>query len=490
MERPGSVQGGSGKESEVSPKTPVPADASELEEMLNERDTRLGDVMHAYIAEQTELVRAQLTEGMQITLADMVKGVPAGGTGTVTAPGLSADSNVTPAMLADAERARFANAGLPMRNAIAHSKLFNKNAIGAQVNDLDYSKSMGDFLQAIWHRAEGDYPERADTVRAFKRSLQNALAERVPSQGGFLVPEILRSQILMVALEQAVVRPRARVIPMDSLRVPYPTIDDTTHTSTVYGGVFGSWTEESATIPVSQPAFGRIVLEAKKLTASTTIPNELLHDAVAALDQWFNEMFPIAIAWFEDVAFIAGSGSGQPQGFLNSPCAITGPARAGGAGAAIQYTDLASLYARLLPNSLNSAVWLCSPDVLPSLLNLVTASGIAPPLWLPNMSASGGYPGGGDGSGYRYNILGRPLIVSEKMPALNAAGCLALVDFGYYLLGDRQAMTISSSEHYLFANDLTIFRIVERLDGRTWIQSAITPENGGNTLSPVVLVHA
>jgi hypothetical protein len=51
-------------------------------------------------------------------------------------------------------------------------------------------------------------------------------------------------------------------------------------------------------------------------------------------------------------------------------------------------------------------------------------------------------------------------------------------------------MTISSSEHYLFANDLTIFRIVERLDGRTWIQSAITPENGGNTLSPVVLVHA
>ena len=473
----------------MSPKTPVPADASELEEMLNERDTRLGDVMHAYIAEQTELVRAQLTEGMQTTLADMVKGVPAGGTGNVTAPGLSA--GVSAEMLADANSARLANSGLSMRNAVARNKLFSNTAMGAQVNGLDYSKSMGGFLQAIWHRAEADYPDRRESYQAFRRSLQNALSERVPSQGGFLVPEILRSQILMVALEQAVVRPRARIIPMDSLRVPYPTIDDTTHTSTVYGGVFGSWTEESATIPVSQPAFGRIVLEAKKLTASTTIPNELLHDATAALDQWFNEMFPIAIAWFEDVAFIAGSGTGQPQGFLNSPCAITGPARAGGAGTAIQYTDLAALYARLLPNSLNSAVWLCSPDVLPSLLNLVTASGIAPPLWLPNMSAAGGYPGGGDGSGYHYNILGRPLIVSEKMPALNAAGCIALVDFGYYLLGDRQAMTISSSEHYLFANDLTIFRIVERLDGRTWIQSAITPENGSaNTLSPVVLVHA
>src|ERR1035438_4016244 len=124
---PGPVQGGSGKESEVSPKTPVPADASELEEMLNERDTRLGDVMHAYIAEQTELVRAQLAEGMQATLADMVKGVPAGGTGQVTAPGLSA--GVTPEMVADANSARLANAGLTGRSAAIRNKLFSKTAI-------------------------------------------------------------------------------------------------------------------------------------------------------------------------------------------------------------------------------------------------------------------------------------------------------------------------------------------------------------------------
>jgi HK97 family phage major capsid protein len=75
------------------------------------------------------------------------------------------------------------------------------------------------------------------------------------------------------------------------------------------------------------------------------------------------------------------------------------------------------------------------------------------------------------------------------MSALGTTGDLALVDFGYYLLGDRQSMQISSSEHFKFGNDLTSFRIIERLDGRTWIQSAITPENGGSTLSPVVVLN-
>ena len=39
-------------------------------------------------------------------------------------------------------------------------------------------------------------------------------------------------------------------------------------------------------------------------------------------------------------------------------------------------------------------------------------------------------------------------------------------------------MQIASSDEYLFANDQVAFRVIERLDGRFWLQSAITPENG------------
>jgi HK97 family phage major capsid protein len=464
----------------VSPKTPVPADASELEEMLNERDTRLGDVMHAYIAEQTELVRAQLTEGMQTTLADMVKGVPAGGTGNVTAPGLSA--GVTPEMMADAERARFYNGRVPLRDAVARNKLFGNKTLGAALDTEPYAASIGSFLEAIWHRAEIERPDQLETIRDYRRGMSNALSERVPSQGGFLLPEVLRSQILMVALEQAIVRPRARIIPMDSLRVPYPTIDDTSHTSSVYGGVIGYWAEEAAALTASQPAFGRIELEAHKLTGYTQIPNELLHDAVQALDQWFSEMFPIALAWFEDVAFIAGSGSGQPQGYQNSPCAVKFTRKTP---SHVRFGDFAGMYARMIPASMKSATWVVSPDCIPELLQMAVTepagTTVAPPVFLNGMSSSGAPD---------MTILGRPVLVTEKHPAMGTLGDVAFVDFGYYLLGDRQSMVISSSEHYQFANDLTVFRVVERLDGRTWLQSAITPENNSaNTLSPVVLLN-
>jgi hypothetical protein len=39
---------------------------------------------------------------------------------------------------------------------------------------------------------------------------------------------------------------------------------------------------------------------------------------------------------------------------------------------------------------------------------------------------------------------------------------------------------------YRFGNDQTAFRLIQRVDGRPWIQSAITPANGGSTLSPFV----
>lgn len=458
----------------------IPETAEQLEELLNDtgrmtdiiKEGQLGDVVGAYtkkaMAARNGELASQIREGAQAGMAEFLRD--------------SKDEGYAPSARAWVPSDPLARSATTLAEGkmLAKAKLFSKRALGAQLDKEPYAASIGSFLQAVWHKAEQYYPENIADLQQFRTKLKNAMAERVPSEGGFLVPETLRSQILMVALESAIVRPRARIIPMDSLRVPYPTIDDTTHTSSVYGGVVGYWTEEAAALTASQPAFGRIVLEAKKLTGYTEIPNELLQDAVEALDQWFNEMFPMALAWFEDVAFISGSGVGEPQGFLNSPCAV-GIDRA--TSNTVTFADVAKMYPRMLPASLRSSVWVCSPDVIGQLLQLTLGTlgsgAISPPLWLTGMQGV---------EGVDYQLLGRPLFVSEKMSALGSTGDLAFVDFGYYLLGDRQSMQISSSDQYKFANDLTAFRIIERLDGRTWIQSAITPENGGSTLSPVVLL--
>ena len=40
-----------------------------------------------------------------------------------------------------------------------------------------------------------------------------------------------------------------------------------------------------------------------------------------------------------------------------------------------------------------------------------------------------------------------------------------------------------SSEHYLFANDKTAFRLIGRVDGRPWLQSPLTPHRAARTRS-------
>lgn len=363
-------------------------------------------------------------------------------------------------------------------NPVTRNRLYSKRAPGTAVDRVfEHSDApWGEFLQAIHPRNEGGARVRGE-IRA-------GMSTEVPSEGGFLVPETLRSDILMATLEKAIVRPRCQIVPMNTLRVPYPTIDDVSHTSSVLGGVVGYWTEEGAALQESQPAFGRTVLEAKKLTFYTDVPNELQADA-PGLASFIERVLPDAVAFFEDQAFLTGSGVGEPLGVVNAAAAVQ-VTRA--TASQVNFADIVSMYSRMLPVALDDAVWICSPAVVGQLLQMYLNAGgttpVAPPLWL---SFGNGSPAAGDPPTH---ILGRPLFVTEKMPDLGGTGDLAFVNWSYYLLGDRQALTAEMSREYKFANDMTSWRIIERCDGRPWLTGALTPANGGATLSPYVLLAA
>jgi HK97 family phage major capsid protein len=352
--------------------------------------------------------------------------------------------------------------------------LYNKSAAGAKYDS--YFNTVSEMLTAISSRTVKD----ADLSRKLG-TLSNDLGSIKPSDGGFLIPEVLRAEILRVALETAIVRSRARVIPMDSLTVPFPTVDSTSNVSSVYGGIVGYWTEEGATLTESQPRFGRIELRAQKLTIYTEVPNELAYDAVPALNAFIGDMFPEAIAWFEDVGFFVGLGTGEPLGFLNAPAQIKFTRTNANH---IQWPDVVGMYSRMLPQSLNRAVWICSPDVLPELYSMTfpTVSGTAAAIMGGGLNVTGT-------NTPPMTILGLPVIVSEKARKLGTSGDFNLVDFGFYLVGDRQAMSARQSEDFRFQNDITAYRVIERVDGRPWLQAPITPQNNSaNTLSPFVTV--
>jgi HK97 family phage major capsid protein len=367
----------------------------------------------------------------------------------------------------------FTNPREVVDRASARNGLHNPRAMGAAL-DKEFGNS-ADYFKLIWHQANRDAAAQAKLHR-----VRNAFSSTVPSEGGFLIPETLRSELLRVGLETAIVRPRARVIPMETLRVPFPAVDSTSNVSSVYGGIVGYWTEEGAALTASQASFGRVVLDAKKLTAYTEVPNELLSDSISSFQAFIDQIFPEALSFYEDYAFLRGTGVGEPLGVLNSSARITVTETTANL---ILWSDVVAMYARMLPGSLNRAVWVASIDTFPQLAQMT----------LPVKNVAGTENVGGAGAwttdmhgNPQLSLLGRPVILTEKVPGLGTTGALNFVDFGFYLLGDRQVMSAQSSEHYKFGNDMTAYRIIERVDGRPWLNSAITPKNNTNTLSPIV----
>jgi HK97 family phage major capsid protein len=349
----------------------------------------------------------------------------------------------------------------------ARSKLYNPKALGAAL-DGEW-ENMAEFAKASWH---GTITNKGVDPRLVKNDFSSVIG----ADGGFLIPEVLRSTLLEMSLETAIVRPRATVIPMDSLRVPFPAIDDTSHASSVFGGIVMYWTPESAALTESQASFARVVLEAKKLTGYCEVPNELLADSIISFEAFINKAYPEALAFFEDVAFLTGNGAGEPLGITDAPALVSQAAEGGQLAATILWENIVKMYSRMLPASLGRAVWVANIDTFPqlALMSLSVGTG-GSAIWLNNGT-----------EGPPMTILGRPVIFTEKVPTIGTVGDIMFIDFGYYLIGDRQAVSMASSPHFKFQNDQTVYRIIERVDGRPWLQTALTPRNGTNTLSPFV----
>lgn len=446
------------------PALTTPRNADELEEMLHDSAHRaeilksegsLKDFIINYAQDQKRLdpgVDQQIKDQVEEVFADLLR-----------------KDQIT-----GINRQNLAPNGQP----VARSRHYNAKAPGAGLDKM--FSNWGEYLGNIWVR---NVSAEALAAKTEITKLQNAMGSTVPSDGGFLIPEVLRSELLRVALETAVVRPLARVIPMESLTVPFPTIDSTSNASSVHGGIVGYWTEEGGALTDSSPTFGRVNLTAKKLTVYSEVPNELFQDSLISLQAFMDQAYPEAVSWFEDVAFISGTGVGEPLGVLNSTAAISITEESGQAAGTILWENIVKMYSRMLPSSINRAVWVAHIDTFPQLATMSLAIGTGgSAVWLGDATHSGV-----DSPPMR--ILGRPVIFTEKVSSVGTVGDINFIDFGYYLIGDRQSMQADTSSEYKFGNDKTAMRVIERVDGQPWIKNAITPQTGSNTMSPFVKIE-
>ena len=349
----------------------------------------------------------------------------------------------------------------------------NPRAVGAPLNGV--FPDLGTMMACAWRHdrqmAQGEMAGAWGKLMAYQ--------EAAPSEGGFLVPEEFRAELLSVSLESSVVRPRARVVPMGSSTLRFPAIDSTSNQSSVFGGITVYRTEEGAELTESEAAFGSVKLEVTKQTALAHVNNSLINDSGGAFPAFIEDTFPPAMAFFEDVDFLAGRGAGGPLGALAAANeAMVVIAKESGQDAdTIVWQNILRMYARMMPTSLTKAIWIASPDTFFELATMALQVGTGgSAVWLV------------DGTGApQLTLLGRPVVMSEKAPAaLGTQGDLSFVDLSYYLIGDRQRMEIMSSPHVKFTSDRTTFRVIQRNDGRPWLMDAITPQNGSASLSAFV----
>lgn len=449
----------------------IPTSPSELEEMLND-SAKMKQVFNepgafkeliknyaSTFAKNDTEVGAQVREQVQIQMAEFLE---KNGIGKKSVP-LDFRWDNTPRALGTGA----------VRNAAYNPKLPTAKLDGLY-------DGIGQLALDVQRHRKGHTVSNPEAFAKIQE-ITNAYSEQDPSSGGFLVPEETRSTLLQLALDQSVVRSRATVISMGSLTTKIPFVDHTTNVGSVFGGMVFYWVGESETITATQAKFGNVKLEANKLVGGARIPNELWNDA-PALTTWLEMAAPQGLAFYEDTAFISGDGVDKPLGVLKSLAKIQVARTTSGT---LVPADIYAMYSRMLPQSLGNSVWLVNQTLLPALFGMQTiVKNVA-----GTENVGGGFPLGvvNIAGSPVPTILGRPMIITEKMPALaNGSGDdIALVDWRYYLLGDRQAVSLDYSEHSRFMNDETELRLIERVDGQPWLQSALTPANG-STLSPFV----
>lgn len=386
-------------------------------------------------------IRAQVAEQVQMSLADMAKR--------------------NGATRLDLSKAAKGGKGNPL-------------ALGAKANGI--FRDMGQFVQDALQDQRYASQESVNRFRNY--------SEKNPSEGGFLVPEEYRAEVMTLALEGAIVRPLATVVPMASSTLKWPAVDFTTEVGEVYGGIVMAWLDEAQTINPTDASFAAIELVLHKLGGLASVPNELVRDAPALLT-WLRTNLPNAIKHFEDIAFLKGNGVKKPLGALHpdNPALIAVNAEVGQPSATLTWNNVLAMFARMLPESYDKAVWVATPDSIPELFTMAIPVGTGgSAVMIGENAGSGPAP---------QTILGRPLKFSRKAPGiLGQQGDLSLVDFSTYVIGDGEEMRLDTSAHSSFRADKTDFRIIERVDGQPGMLNPLTPENGGPSLSAYVQLVA
>ena len=171
-----------------------------------------------------------------------------------------------------------------------------------------------------------------------------------------------------------------------------------------------------------------------------------------------------------------GVGLAGPQGFQNSGAMITVTRTDANK---ILGQDISNMWVRMDLRGRKNAIWYVSNDAGPQLDNLFAVG-----------STAVLYPYASIGADGVKRLYGRPIVTTEFNETLGTAGDITLCDMTSYLAWQKGGIEESTSIHVYFLSDETAFRFVYRCDGKSAVNTALTPLKCSTTTSPYVRLLA
>lgn len=347
--------------------------------------------------------------------------------------------------------------------------------------------NIGEQLQAIAHASnpESRY-ENVDKRLFFLEERggnpngevrQSGASELVASTGGYLVQKEFNDAIVerVYSIGEIASRVTRQAIGPNANGLKFNIIDESSRAAgSRWGGVRAYWVAEAGALTSSEPTFAQVELTLKKVAALFYATEELLMDQTA-LAGLVERVVPEEIMFKVEDAIIDGSGSGQPLGISNSAAVVSQAKESGQTATTINATNVEKMWSRLWGPSRATSVWLINQDAEPQLTALADSNGNA--IYLP--------PGGLSDTPFS-RLYNRPVLMSEYCATLGTVGDIQLVDLSQYFLIDKGGVRGDSSMSVRFLYDERAFRWMYRCDGQPSWNSALTPFNGSNTLSPFV----
>lgn len=275
--------------------------------------------------------------------------------------------------------------------------------------------------------------------------VMRALVEGTDADGGYLVPEEFRAEVYRILPDFSVMRRLARILPMstDTLNIPKLVAKPEAY-----------WTSEYASKTTSSAEFGQITLSPYKLVCLLPVTQELLMDANINLVQFITQLFAERIAEIEDKAYFVGTGSGQPTGLYGS---LSSKVNAGGAVTFDDVIDLITVPAQSVRNSRRTA-FVANKTTIKNLRKLKDSNNQY--LW------QAGSPDGGTPD----RVYGYPIYEMNHL----ANNVMIFGDFSYYIIGDRQQLTVMTTMEGgdAWRRDAMEIKAKIRVDGKVIITDA------------------